>query len=516
MAERVSGLEKVSMKACIFWIVVGFCLGSGTAAALGGTDEFGPQDVIGGADQARSVYAADLDGDGDADVLSASWADDEIRWYQNVNGLGTFYPGGVISTAADQAASVSAADLDGDGDADVLSASWADNKIAWYENTDGAGSFGAQKLISTAAKGASCVSAADLDGDGDLDVVSCSQVDGKIAWYQNTNGLGSFGAQQLISTATIWAMAVAAADLDGDGDADVLSASQYDDKVAWYENTDGAGSFGAQKLISTAADGAASVLAADLDGDGDADVLSASRFDSKIAWYENTNGLGAFGAQQVISTAALGAYSAFAADLDEDGDLDVLSASFLGDKIAWYENADGLGGFGAEHAIWTLANGAIAVFAADLDGDGDADALSASYDDDRIAWYENLMGVLQPDMGYQGPGDVAIQVWGQALSSGNTASFTLTGAPPNAATLVFLSPFFKPTYVWEAGGYLCPILPPLLLVFLSTDGSGEINYPNGVPGGGGLAVLYVQAVCQDALQPQGFAVSNCVRIELLP
>ena len=49
------------------------------------------------------------------------------------------------------------------------------------------------------------------------------------------------------------------------------------------------------------ANGARSVYAADLDGDGDADVLSASRFDDKIAWYENTDGKGAFGNQQVIA-----------------------------------------------------------------------------------------------------------------------------------------------------------------------------------------------------------------------
>jgi hypothetical protein len=43
----------------------------------------------------------------------------------------------VITTAADAASSVYATDLDGDGDADVLSASWRDNKIAWYENLMG-------------------------------------------------------------------------------------------------------------------------------------------------------------------------------------------------------------------------------------------------------------------------------------------------------------------------------------------------------------------------------------------
>ena len=224
----------------------------------------------------------------------------------------------VISTAVYGARSVFAADLDGDGDLDVLSASYYyyDARIAWYENTDGAGTFSAQKVIDTSSEGDSSVFSADIDGDGDFDVLWASSNYDKIAWNENLDGAGSFGAPKVISTATNAPKSVFAADLDGDGDLDVLSASDYDDKIAWYENTDGDGTFGAQEVISTLADGASSVFAADVDGDGDLDVLSASRADDKIAWYENTDGDGNFGAQNVISTLADGAYAVFAADVD--------------------------------------------------------------------------------------------------------------------------------------------------------------------------------------------------------
>ncbi len=117
----------------------------------------------------------------------------------------------------------------------------------------------------------------------------------------------SFGPQQVITTQADGAPRVYAADLDGDGDPDVLSASVLDDKIAWYENLDGLGTFGPQQIITTQADWANSVFAADLDGDGDPDVLSASMDDDKIAWYENLDGLGTFGPQQVITTQAVGA-----------------------------------------------------------------------------------------------------------------------------------------------------------------------------------------------------------------
>ena len=62
-----------------------------------------------------------------------------------------------------------------------------------------------------------------------------------------------------------------AADVDGDGDMDVLCASSTNDMIAWYENN-GSETF-TRRTISTAADAAFSVFAADVDGDGDMDVL---------------------------------------------------------------------------------------------------------------------------------------------------------------------------------------------------------------------------------------------------
>jgi hypothetical protein len=251
-------------------------------------------------------------------------------------------------------------------------------------------------IITTNADGAVSVYATDIDGDGDMDVLSASSLDDKIAWYENTDGQGSFGAQQIITTNADWAFSVYATDIDGDGDMDVFSASSLDDKIAWYENTNGQGSFGAQQIFTTNADGASSVYATDIDGDGDMDVLSASFWDDKIAWYENTNGQGSFGAQQIITSNAIGAFSVYATDIDGDGDMDVLSASQLDDKIAWYENTDGQGSFGAQQIITTNADGAASVYATDIDGDGDMDVLSAAGTNDEIAWYENL-GVLGVD-----------------------------------------------------------------------------------------------------------------------
>ncbi|MGN8224267.1 FG-GAP-like repeat-containing protein [Gracilimonas sp. BCB1] len=380
---------------------------------------FGTQNVISTlADGAHSIYAADLDGDGDQDILSTSIWDMEIAWYEN-NGDGTFASQAIISTLAEGPMSVFATDLDNDGDQDVISASQLDNEIAWYEN-NGDGTFASQTIISTLADGARSVYATDLDNDGDQDILSASSSDDKIAWYEN-NGDGTFASQTIISTLADGARSVYATDLDGDGDQDVLSASQNDNKIAWYQNN-GDGTFASQAIISTLANGAVSVYATDLDGDGDQDVMSASTTDDKIAWYSN-NGDGTFASQTVISTLADGALNIYATDLDGDGDQDVLSASQNDNKIAWYQN-NGDGTFASQAIISTLANGAVSVYATDLDGDGDQDVMSASTTDDKIAWYENtgteiVSYVTKVSKEAAAPGS-SIQVYGSGFNSSSS------------------------------------------------------------------------------------------------
>jgi len=342
------------------------------------------------ADGAISVTVGDLDGDGDLDILSASSLDDRIAWYKN-DGSGKFGSQQTITTSANYAHRVTTADLDGDGDIDVISASSVDDRIAWYEN-DGSGNFGPQQTVTTAADLAYNVIATDLDGDGDIDIVSASAFDGLLAWYEN-DGSGNFGTLQTITTLAPGARSVFNADLDNDGDIDLLSASSDDNRIAWYEN-DGLGNFGVQQTITTLAHKAFSVKAADLDDDGDMDVIAACSSTSairdwRITYYKN-DGSGNFGPQQTISTNVFQARSVYTADLDGDGDLDVLSASSRDDRIAWYEN-DGLANFGSQKTITTNADGAWSVVAADLDGDGDMDVISGDYNGDRVAWYENAL-----------------------------------------------------------------------------------------------------------------------------
>lgn len=107
-----------------------------------------------------------------------------------------------------------------------------------------------------------------------------------------SRGISSF-CSVLFCSGPLFPSYAAAADLDGDLDLDVVSVSYLDGRIVWYENTDGAGTFATGKDIHVL-DSASSVVAVDLDNDGDMDLVVAEAFGGRIVWFENTDGLASF------------------------------------------------------------------------------------------------------------------------------------------------------------------------------------------------------------------------------
>ena len=266
-----------------------------------------------------------MDGDGDIDIVVASGDIERVYWVEN-NG-GQNYQSRQIDSDTNPR-SVFLADVDNDGDLDVIAAFADSDKVKWYENDGAANPSFTTHTISSSVDGAMSVYATDLDSDGDIDIVAAAQEEDKIYWFESDGAADpSFSATTITSSAD-GIYSVYAKDLDNDGDMDIMSASANDDKIAWYENN-GAGdpSFTA-RTIATTADGAASVFAADIDGDGDQDIISASLNDNTVAWYEN--GLAAFGdptfASANITTSRWSGSDPITVDIDNDGDLDIIGA----------------------------------------------------------------------------------------------------------------------------------------------------------------------------------------------
>jgi hypothetical protein len=338
-----------------------------------------------------SITAADLDGDGDADLAVANYGSNDVTILKN-NGAGKFkQPASSPVAAGANPISVAAADLDGDGDSDLAVANQFSNDVTILKN-NGAGKFKQPAAGPVAAgDGPASVAAADLDGDGDSDLAVANNVSNDVTILKN-NGAGKFKQPASSPVAAGSApISIAAADLDatGDGDRDLAVANFGSNDVTILKNN-GAGDF-SQPGSSPEAVGAnpISVAAADLDGDGDRDLAVANASSNEVMILQNA-GAGDF-SQPGSSPEAAGSYpiSVAAADLDGDDDSDLAVANLGSNDVTILKNS-GAGDFSQPGSSPEAAGTTpYSIAAADLDGDGDRDLGVANFGSDDVTILKN-------------------------------------------------------------------------------------------------------------------------------
>ncbi|MBI1287009.1 MAG: T9SS type A sorting domain-containing protein [Flavobacteriales bacterium] len=395
-----------------------------------GNNEFTDMDTVAiNTQQVSDIHAADLDGDEDIDIICTynkyycnpdSLMGEENRnshipppppppvegrlvWFENL-GNGHFGPKNFIEDTIPIAASAYAADLNGDSLVDVLLGARSATEFdchpdvgfaAWYENL-GSGQFGARQLFSPLSDefSVSVVRSADLDGDGDMDVVATQNRDGQVVWYENL-GSGAFGTQQPIDSSLAFnCNLLEISDINNDHRPDLL-LGEYG-KVFWLQNDSASFSSVPQSIISTEVDYLKSIYPADLDNDGDIDAISASKFDSKVAWYPNL-GQGIFGPQLVVDSVVRGANQVMSVNANTDGNLEIVSLDSYGDnEVSWYKNL-GYWTFDRENIITPDLYRPLDFLSADIDSDSDKDIFVVSYNSDRLSLFENLGGGLFSD-----------------------------------------------------------------------------------------------------------------------
>ncbi len=320
---------------------------TGWYANLGG-GLYGPQQAITDLISPATPFCADVDGDGDKDVIGFGLPGGTV-WFAN-DGMGTFTLGDTIPIGVPKAI----ADFDGDGDVDLTVTTGTTCNVQLLQNQGGLSwinisveTVSGYNLVGTS------YAPADLDGDGDEDLLACSGMD-LAAWYPNL-GNGSIGLRERFCQTMAGAYDISASDIDLDGDQDLVTASYYGDWVCWYANS-GNGTFSRQNVIVEHKNQVSASRTADLNGDGLSDIVT-NVGSCAIIW--NNNG----GSSWTPDTLPGAGVSRCEVDLDGDGDLDLVGSA------KWYEN-DGSGLF-TTHAEPQLVAGTVR--AGDMTGDGVVD-----------------------------------------------------------------------------------------------------------------------------------------------
>ncbi len=270
------------------------------------------------------------------------------------------------------------ADINGDGNLDIVACAVYANEIRCWIN-DGNGNFDEEYLIAENFGVARTVAAADLDGDGNCDVLGASFGDNELTWWENDGHYGF--TEHVISSEMIGAHTVVAIDMDDDQDIDIVLGS-WNYGVTVWENDGNAGFTLA--YFSDVSITSSSVAVKDMDDDNDLDIVSVDNTEDTIELFRN---MGNYTFElSSVATDFDGSHWCDVADFDNDGDMDVVGVAEIAGSLRWYEN-DGEEIF-TTHTIEAIA-GAIWVGSADFDNDGDIDILAIGEIVNQILWYEN-------------------------------------------------------------------------------------------------------------------------------
>ncbi|HUT25311.1 MAG TPA: DUF4214 domain-containing protein, partial [Sumerlaeia bacterium] len=263
-----------------------------------------------------------------------------VGWHENDGQTPPRFISHIVASSVGLYPSLFVADVDGDSDMDVLSAG-RNGLIAWHEN-DGAlaPDFAAHTIHRGAWSDVDDVLAADMDADGDVDVVSTGA---ELLWFESDGGQPPGFTSHTLAASHSRAQAAAIGDLSGDGWPDlVLNASDY--ALRWYENSGAKPLSLTDHLLGLVRPAAPFVCAVDMDHDGDLDIVAPIIEMYALAWYENDGQAAPTFNRYLIETYGFvhGPQLAAPADLDGDGDLDMLVAeNFHYEQVAWLENLTG-------------------------------------------------------------------------------------------------------------------------------------------------------------------------------
>jgi len=328
---------------------------------------------------ASSLDCMDIDDDGDLDVAGCD-SISSVVWWENLDGSGVEWTRHTIAAGFDSPRRVLAVDLDDDEDGDLIGTgdSWKKGYWVWL-NEDGSGTEWSEIQLSAYwSFGNRVIRPCDMDGDGDPDVLGASWFNG-IYWWENVDGTGASWVEHT-ATNFNYMLDACCEDVDSDGDEDLLVTSYDYWMTQWMENVDGTGTVWQPREIIDQLP-FYSLSTADLDGDSSPDLIACG---ASVMTYMNRQ-QGIVWQPYNLQPEMQNPLFTRSFDLDCDGDQDIYGHD-VNSTIAWWENPGSPGSPWEEHLVVNAAGGFSGVDCADLNGDGFADIACTCRDAGTVSW----------------------------------------------------------------------------------------------------------------------------------